>query len=187
MVLVLTLTRGSDDQATAQADSATATPLAGLLPATAEATVPDGGTTTPITSKPTSESFPVVVPTPPIGFTPGAKRPCPEGWGQISDDMAVYSICVPPGWGIPDDTGAVLANAVLHYGNPYIFSPEAFPWPVGDEAKIGEKLANPDADFVRVTVFPAMSDTTVSGTCEAKPGITVADLPATGCEYRYDR
>ena len=44
VVLVLTLMRGSDDHATAQSDSATATPLA-----TAEATVPAEGTTTPIT------------------------------------------------------------------------------------------------------------------------------------------
>jgi hypothetical protein len=189
VVLVLALTRGGDDHATAQSDSATAT---------AEATVPAEGTaapTTPGAIKPTAEHFPIVVPTPPIGFTLAEKRPCPKGWGQISDDMAVYSICVPPGWGMPDPepgASAPVANAVLHYGNPEIYSPEAFPWLERDEREIGQKLSNPDADFVRVVLFPATwrTDTpapTVSNTCEAKQGATIAGLPAAACEYRYDR
>jgi len=158
---------------------------------TAPATLPPGTVGATVLAGPTkarAEHFPVVVPTPPKGFTPPEKRPCPDGWGQISDDMAVYSICVPPGWGIPDpDSSAPVANVVLHYGNPEIFSPEAFPWLEEGEREIGQKLSNPDADFVRVTLFPITPDTTVSDTCEANRGITVAGLPATGCEYRYDR
>ena len=189
VVLVLMLMRGGDEQATAQSDSATATPLAALPPETTEAT------TTPLagpTRRP-AEHFPIVVPTPPIGFTLGEKRPCPEGWGEISDDMAVYSICVPPGWGMPvPDSDAPVASAVLHYGNPEIYSPEAFPWLERDEGAVGQKLSNPDADFARVILFPATwrTDTpapTVSNTCEAKQGATIAGLPAAACEYRYDR
>jgi hypothetical protein len=190
VVLVLTLMRGGDDQATAQSDSATATPLATLPPETVEATV---APTTPGSYKPPSTSYPIVVPTPPKGFTLGAKRPCPEGWGQISDDMAVYSICIPPGWGMPvPDSDAPVASAVLHYGNPEIYSPEAFPWLERDEIEVGKKIGNPDAAFVRVILFPATwrTDTpapTVSNTCEAEQGASIAGLPAAACEYRYDR
>lgn len=183
VVLVLTLVGNGDKQAIAQPADPTATPLA-TVPA-----VTPGATILARPTKPELPSFPVVVPALPKDFTPGAKRPCPEGWGQISDDMAVYSICVPPGWGIPDPdlaTGAPVANAVLHYGEAYIFSPEAFPYPVGDESKIAEKLGNPDADFLTIVLFPIRSDTTMGGGCEAKLGGSVAGLPAATCEYRFD-
>jgi len=187
VVLVLTLVGNGNEQAIAQPAES---PLPTMSPApmgTPEAT---DTLITPRPIKPELPSFPVVVPTLPKGLVTGEKRPCPEGWGRISDDMAVYSICVPPGWGIPDPdlaTGEPVANAVLHYGEAYIFSPEAFPYPVGDEAKIGQKLGDPEADFVRVKLFPLTPDTTISGTCQAQLCATVADLPAAACEYRYDR
>ena len=190
VVLVLTLTRGSDDHATAQSDSATATPLATLPSETVEATVPPGpaeGTATPITPgpyKPELPSYPVVIPTLPPGLTLNGKRPCPDGWGRISDDMANYSICVPPGWGMPDpNTGQPVSEAVLHYDSVLIFSPEAFPYPVG---KGTEARLDPEANFLQIELFAFTSDTTVGGACEAKPGGSVAGLPAATCEYRFD-
>jgi hypothetical protein len=181
LVLALGLAACGDDNAT--------TAPATLPPGTAEATVLVGPTKAP------AEHFPIVVPTPPVGFVLPEKRPCLKDWGRISDDGAGYSICVPPGWGIPDpdlNTDGPVANAVLHWGNPAIFSPEAFPWPVGDEVKVGEKMGNPDSDFARVILFPGTwrTDTpapTVSNTCEAKQGAVIAGLPAAACEYRFDR
>jgi hypothetical protein len=80
----------------------------------------------------------------------------------------------------------------LHYGNPEIYSPEAFPWLERDEIAVGKKIGNPDAAFVRVVLFPATwrTDTpapTVANTCEAEQGASIAGLPAAACEYRYDR
>ena len=170
VVLVLTLMGDGDEQATVQP----ATP-------TAE------GTATPITPgphKPELPSYPVVVPALPPDFALPEKRPCPDGWGRISDDMAGYSICVPPGWGMPNpDTGEPMADVVLHYDEAYIYNPEAFPRPVG---KAADRPLDPEANFLLIGLFPITSDSTVGGTCEAKLGGTVAGLPAATCEYRFD-
>lgn len=188
VVLVLTLMGGGDEQATAQSDSAT--PLATLPSETSGATAspgPAAGTATPITPgaiKPELPSYPVVIPTLPPDFTLAEKGPCPDGWGRISDDMANYSICVPAGWGMPNpDTGEPMADVVLHYGEAHIYNPEAFPRPVG---KAAEAPLDPEADFLTIVLFPIRTDASLGGGCEAKPGGSVAGLPAATCEYRFD-
>ncbi len=189
LLMALASAACGDDNATTQPATPTTPPMATLPPGTAEATVLAGPTKAP------AEHFPIVVPTPPVGFVLPEKRPCLKDWGRLSDDGAGYSICVPPGWGTPDpdlNTDGPVANAVLHWGNPAIFSPEAFPWLERDEGAVAKKLNNPDADFARVILFPGTwrTDTpapTVSNTCEAKQGAVIAGLPAAACEYRFDR
>lgn len=189
VVLVLTLMGGGGEQATAQPPGSTSTPIA-TLRETVEATVttaPTGTTATPITPgqiKPELPSYPAVVPEIPKGFTLPEKRPCPEAWGRISDDMAGYSICVPPGWGMVNpNTGEPVSEAVLHYDSLVMFSPEAFPYPVGRGA---QPWLDPEANFLQLELFAIMSDSTVGGGCEAKLSGSVAGLPAATCEYKFD-
>ena len=189
VLVVLTLMGGSgDEQAAAQP---AATPTSATHPAaptgTAEAAVPaetTGTPTTPGPNKPELPSYPVVIPTLPPGFAFPEKRACPEEWGRISDDMANYSICVPPGWSMPNpDTGDPVADLVLHYGEAHIYSPEAFPRPVG---KAADRPLDPEADFLTSALFPIRTDTTLGGGCQAEPGGSVAHLPAATCEYKFD-
>jgi hypothetical protein len=180
VVLVLTLMGGGgDEQAAAQpAATTTSVPLATHPPeptGTPEATGP---------SKPEPPSYPVVIPTLPPDFAFPEKRSCPDGWGRISDDMANYSICVAPGWGMAKpDTGEPLVDVVLHYGEAYIYSPEAFPRPVG---KVADRPLDPEADFLTIALFPIRTDTTLGGGCQAQPGGSLAGIPAATCEYKFD-
>jgi len=176
VVAALTVVGGGDNQATAGEDETRAIP-------TAKGAATDSPST-PGPSKPEQPSYPAVIPTLPPDFTFPEKQECPLDWGQITDDMAGYSICVPPGWGVADpSTGERTANMVLHYGEAFIYSPEAFPRPLG---KTAEAPLEPQADFVTIALFPITTDTSVEGGCETKPGDTVAGLPAVTCEYRFD-
>jgi hypothetical protein len=82
-----------------------------------------------------------------------------------------------------EDTGEPMVDVVLHYGEAHIYSPEAFPRPLGHAA---EAPLDPEADFLTIVLFPIPADVTVEGGCEAKVGGTVAGLPAATCEYRFD-
>jgi len=190
VVVVLSVVGGHDDQATAQSSDATPVPAVTEAAPSQQVTEPAGESAATATAaapgrnKPELPTYPAVVPTLPPDFTLPEKRPCPAGWGLVTDDMAGYSICVAPGWGMPDaSTGEAMVNVVLHYGEAYIYSPEAFPRPLGNAA---EAPVDPEADFLTIVLFPIPADTAVEGGCEAKPGGTVAGLPAATCEYRFD-
>ncbi len=193
VVLVLALMGGETDGRAAAQPAATPTPMPlATHAADAAATVvtanPVEPTTTSMTPGPTRQepsSHAVVIPTVPPGFAFPERASCPDQWGMISDDMANYSVCVPPGWGVPDPSnGEAAVDVVLHYDWAYIYNPEAFPRPVG---KAADRPVDEDADFLTIVLFPVRSDMTIGGGCQAEPGGILAGLPAAVCEYKFDR
>ena len=186
VVLVLTLMRGGDEQATAQPDSATATPLATLLPGTVEATVTPGATEaagTPRPTKPAAPDYPLHIPTLPAGLTLGEKRPCPDKWQRISEDVLNYSICIPPDWGILDyETGERSTELTIHGRDFKILSSEGFPYPVG--VPLHKILQDPSISLIYVALSPTPPGSNI--TCDAKPRAQLGSLPAVQCQFKFN-
>jgi hypothetical protein len=184
VVLVLALTGGRNDRAVAQPAEPSATPLSTPATLTPRDTVLGGPTIPP------AEGFPVVVPTLPKGFTQGEKRACAEGWRRISDDMANYSFCLPPGWAMVDyETGQPRVNPIIHWESAAILSPEGFPYPhVGSYEKGVRDLIRDSADnVIWMQLLPFWSrENGQTMSCEPKPARMIGSLPSARCENTFN-
>ncbi len=193
VVLVLTLMGGDEEETSVKSAAPTVTPsatrLATVTPAptaTAEATEPPAPTemaaVTPGCPEPPLRDDLAVIPAVPPGFNAGDMRPCPEGWSRMIDDVAKYTMCIPPGWGQPGPaSGEPAVPPVVHYLAPFFLSPEAFPYPIGTP---GAVPAEPD--WLRISLTVLTSQSLVINMCEPELGVTIDSLPAATCEYKYD-
>lgn len=185
VVLVLTLAHGGDERAVAQPVEPSATPLSTPTTLTAAETVWAEPTI------PSTESYPVVVPELPKGFTQGEKRPCPEGWRRISDTVANYSFCLPRGWAILDaGSSEPSERTTMQFESAAILSPEGFPYPYAGsyEKGIRDLVRDSGKKVVWMQLIPYWfnDQNPLSMSCDAKLAEPVGGLPSASCENSFD-
>jgi hypothetical protein len=161
--------------------------LALLIASALAACGDDNATTQPATApallRPTPPDYPAEIPTVPSGFTTGEKRPCPEKWQRVSDDVLNYSLCIPPDWGILDyKTGERSTQLARHDEDLKILSPDGFPYPVG--VPFEKLFQDPDINLIWIQLAPSSPGADIA--CDAKPRAPLGSLPAVQCEYRFN-
>jgi hypothetical protein len=191
VVVVLTVMGGGDGQATAGETTATVSPdktEAEGTPTpldTAPAGTPGAteATATPGAIRPVVPHYPLQIPTVPAGLTLAPKRPCPDKWQRISDDVLNYSMCIPPDWGILDErTGDRSTARTVHAQGLKILSPEGFPYPIG--TPLDKPLQDPEKNLVYMTLGSAPPGSSIP--CHVESRSSLGQFPAAQCQLRFN-
>jgi len=191
VVVLLSVLVGDDGQATAGEVTPTVLPAATEVegsPAplgTAPAVTPEPteATATPAAVTLAVPHYPVQIPTVPPGLRLAPKRPCPDTWWRISDDVLNYSMCIPPDWGILDERAGDRSTArTVHAQGLKILSPEGFPYPVG--VPLDKLLQDPEIDLIWMPVGVVPPGSTIE--CDPKPRAAIGPLPAVECQSRFN-
>jgi len=191
VVVVLTVMGGDDGQATAGETTPTVLPVAteaeetpaplDTVPASTPATTETTGT--PGAVRPVVPHYQLDIPTIPPGLTVAPKRPCPNEWQRISDDVLNYSMCIPPDWGSLDEkTGDRSTELTDHARGLKILSGDGFPYPIG--TPVYEVLGDTDKNLVYMTLGAAPPGSSIP--CHVEPRSSLGQFSASQCQLRFD-
>jgi hypothetical protein len=144
----------------------------------AEPSLPEGVGATPITPQPALPSV-AAASVPPLGVT------CPPGWAFFDNPVVHYSICYPPGWGFSNFSTAnplsTIPGRELYSLN--ILSPDAFPYPIGQDVVQSQPDVLQQVISVTAEVFPPGGK---REGCAPSTPLTVSGVQGTLCEDIYD-
>lgn len=140
---------------------------------------------TPAVARPVPTEYPLHIPPIPAGFALPPKRPCPDGWQRVSDDVLNYSICIPADWGILDEKTGEPSKDLTDQGHGLkILSADGFPNPVGQS--IDRALQDPTRNVIYIATGSASASPNSYIACDAQPRAPLGSLPAVQCQFRFN-